>query len=53
RPGRVHIDFECNKVHITDYIEAAQEADKVIEKFREEKKAGKAETEPTVEVEAS
>ncbi len=53
RPGRVHIDFECNKVHVTDYIEAAQEADKIIEKFREEKKAEKAEAEPTVEVEAS
>jgi len=38
RPGRVHIDFECNEVHITDYVEAAQEAKKIIEKLKEEKK---------------
>ena len=54
RPGRVHIDFECTKVHITDYVEAAQEADKLIERFREEKKGAKAEAEPTPQkVEAS
>ncbi len=38
RPGRVHIDFECNEVHITDYIEAAQEAKKIIKKLKKEKK---------------
>jgi len=38
RPGRVHIDFMCTEVHITDYIEAAQEAEKIIEKLKEEKK---------------
>lgn len=45
RPGRVHIDFGCTEVHITDYIEAAQEAKKIIEKLKEEKK----EKEPKLE----
>jgi len=39
RPGRVHIDFMCTKVHITDYVEAAQEVKKIIEKLKKEKKA--------------
>lgn len=47
RPGRVHIDFECNEVHITDYIEAAQEAKKIIDKFKKEKDESKEEPTPT------
>jgi len=41
RPGRVHINFECTEVHITDYIEASQEAEKLIEKFKKEKEEPK------------
>lgn len=37
RPGRVHIDFACTEVHVSDYVEAAQEAKKLIDKFKQEK----------------
>ena len=44
RPGRVHINFECTDVHVTDYIEATQEAEKLITKFKKEKDQSKEKT---------
>jgi adenylate kinase family enzyme len=43
RPGRVHINFECTDVHINDYIEATQEAKKLIDEFKKEKDEAKPE----------
>ena len=37
RPGRVHIDYECTEEHVNDYVEATQEAEKIIEKYKSEK----------------
>lgn len=46
RPGRVHIDFECTEQHENDYIEATQEAEKLINKYKTEKKLEKTVPEP-------
>jgi len=37
RPGRVHISYECTETHMNDYVEASQEAELLITKFRKEK----------------
>lgn len=46
RPGRVHIDYECTEQHVNDYVEASQEAEKLIKKYRKENKPEKAVEKP-------
>jgi len=46
RPGRVHIDYECTETHVNDYVEASQEAKKLIDGYRQEKDANSSQDEP-------
>lgn len=50
RPGRVHIDFACTEVYISDYIEAAKEAKEIIDQYKKEIEAKKKEETPAKEV---
>ena len=35
RPGRVHISYKCTRVYSTDYIEATQEAEKLLKEIKQ------------------